>query len=1444
MKNLFTYPLNSGTYYVDPTHIGDGTYGVSQRIDEMLNGTYNFWKTIDPVSDLSATWQNTTDDISKFINYFDHYKEGENLTIHDIYQLPLIVVDKELNTADQTGYNLNIRVWDDYDADPGLTHLAAEFTLPSWNSYYTGYDLVPSGFNNALTFLNDSAFTSLFEAEMSDATTMLLRNRSNLNQLKIYSKRHSTPIHDAVADTTVIFTDAAHGLANGTPFDINVEFDSNLQQIIFERKDGPLYVDITGPNTYNLYYDEAQTVPVKYPPYSGQMFYSLVTDSSGNLEMYYYIPDEESVTDSSIMSFGYDSTGITFLSDGDEIGFNENSAINVMLKNIGGDVYAKTETVETAYLPSLTWEDWTTTTQFNDFHDFIDSNDYGPPGYKSWANEIIEKDGDSIIVGGTTVNYGTWYQYYLDGNQINKPYERFLYKPEGLKKVSLWKETGLTTPWNISDLEDEIGLRTAYTGDDILTTPVDVRDLNVLGFGYYEALPLINHVAADPADLDPSKTLVLDEFVIRKRPIQGEDRVVLQLDDDYTYTSGTTTYYVGENTNTLTATGFYAYDSAGNEYIPKHFENLRVNVDFDQTAGNTLVYGGMKYFYDTENSPSTADWLPVNYFYPDNKLAPWRVGTDPSYPPYRENLYADDDTTVLNSGTRYFALDLPAEFADGDFATVLAANDISYTSLGQDLDGMSVHTDTSAAADQMYEMPISSLWNGSISYGEFPGVKTQNPFLGHYLNGYTYHLSKFTDDSVPDPTSNFGVVGVAEDTLHYLTNTCSFSINGDKTGSINNNTAKEFMVPFIASVDGTWRVLIHYFDSVTTIPAAGANPTYYTPNTDGFMVFELNTDGTIGKNVDVSGLSSSAEIFTYGQTPVWADRSAVTDGASFAVTQNGTYNGYKKYTTTDTGLRTGDIVHFTSGVQTIQLVALQMSTGDWIFPRWYTTSAFTDLQAGTDLGSSNTLYHRRETVGRTFTNDLYLGSFDTLTVDEERVNRYAVGTSDGVQIAHGADYQFKDNWEILLNVADSYVQTMSLGITPDVNTVGRFLEPTNDAVPGYVYQVDVPNNDDPTTGTFTPDTTADNPRFRAASATLKLPGNQIYVAISETGNVTPGSETPNSWFPAGGAIQYPTTNELNCTIAPTLNSDELLTAITLGARGRYDSSGDIAIALRPGANDFPYDIYPFYTQTNTGVIGDPGTLVEDRLENEFLGGQLTGTSNNQAWFSTFDIVTGDHPVRVWPTHVKPMTVEVSTRANNFGSVSATNNISTIVPVNKTIMVTVEYPPLTKEQFKPFQAIWSMAGSGTVFRLPLADEIFGDPSQNPDASALRVVGTQTVGDTEYWKVQGLPASTTNAIKKGQVFYTGNNHTGGTVTVANNCDSNVYGEALVVFAEQEYDMPSKDNTTLLYAQVPWVNASISQSPGFEYTINTDETVNLAVTFALDKYDTTAYQNQDID
>lgn len=86
MKDIFTYPSNASTNYIDPLYDGaDNTEGLNKRIDELRLGTYLAWGGASPTKTTAQLMQG----YSKYINYIDYFNEG-NVKIYDLWENELV----------------------------------------------------------------------------------------------------------------------------------------------------------------------------------------------------------------------------------------------------------------------------------------------------------------------------------------------------------------------------------------------------------------------------------------------------------------------------------------------------------------------------------------------------------------------------------------------------------------------------------------------------------------------------------------------------------------------------------------------------------------------------------------------------------------------------------------------------------------------------------------------------------------------------------------------------------------------------------------------------------------------------------------------------------------------------------------------------------------------------------------------------------------------------------------------------------------------------------------------------------------------------------------------------------------------------------------------------------------------------------------------------------
>jgi len=98
LKDIWNYPFNGASGHVADTAnwSGDNSYGVDQRCNELLDGTYKSWPNLDPVADLSQTSFLLSSNIARYKNYLDSELGSENFSFYKIYRSPIVVATKKL----------------------------------------------------------------------------------------------------------------------------------------------------------------------------------------------------------------------------------------------------------------------------------------------------------------------------------------------------------------------------------------------------------------------------------------------------------------------------------------------------------------------------------------------------------------------------------------------------------------------------------------------------------------------------------------------------------------------------------------------------------------------------------------------------------------------------------------------------------------------------------------------------------------------------------------------------------------------------------------------------------------------------------------------------------------------------------------------------------------------------------------------------------------------------------------------------------------------------------------------------------------------------------------------------------------------------------------------------------------------------------------------------
>lgn len=125
MRDIFTYPNNASTYYIDPRYIGDNTAGFQKRINDLMNeNIYN----IDTPPPQSLT--DTMTFLGRYYNFYDGFGRS-NITLFDFKQFEMAEIVTRSLAVPVT------QIASNSDGSATITTSRAHgFTAPSGNVKY------------------------------------------------------------------------------------------------------------------------------------------------------------------------------------------------------------------------------------------------------------------------------------------------------------------------------------------------------------------------------------------------------------------------------------------------------------------------------------------------------------------------------------------------------------------------------------------------------------------------------------------------------------------------------------------------------------------------------------------------------------------------------------------------------------------------------------------------------------------------------------------------------------------------------------------------------------------------------------------------------------------------------------------------------------------------------------------------------------------------------------------------------------------------------------------------------------------------------------------------------------------------------------------------------------------------------------------------------------
>lgn len=264
--NIFKYPNDSGTGYIDSDYYGTSTTGWLGRMNELVDGNYLAWAGTSPTA-TPAQFAKATGEFNKAI---DNQSELDNMSMYDIWYYPIVTIDSEQILANCSSVNVN--------DTPGVDLSPSEFNISSstGNGLVNGDVVKLDGFDGSMSNYNGSSF---FYKDAGGGVANLYSNSDlTTSPLFIPAGIADVPIefvyptaYDSTNDAVQVKLSMG---GNGALYDnFSIDFanaDDATKPYQSMLHDGPggtyqLYIDkVTGTDTFQLYTDSGMTTPLTY----------------------------------------------------------------------------------------------------------------------------------------------------------------------------------------------------------------------------------------------------------------------------------------------------------------------------------------------------------------------------------------------------------------------------------------------------------------------------------------------------------------------------------------------------------------------------------------------------------------------------------------------------------------------------------------------------------------------------------------------------------------------------------------------------------------------------------------------------------------------------------------------------------------------------------------------------------------------------------------------------------------------------------------------------------------------------------------------------------------------------------------------------------------------------------------------------------------------------
>ena len=1403
MRQIFTYPNNLATDYIDPNYVGDSYTGFHNRIETLIAGAYKTW--LNPLA-ITATTSETMQNISKFGSFYENVSYAGHLSRYDFWQQPLVVATKKLidsvpMTADATTQPMSV-------------------TVTTTGDFNDGMRVTTSGVDGTFGVTIDRGdYPELYAKIISPTEIQLATDQALTNLVSFIGGGISFPV--TFDDVLQISGRYMHEDAQG-----NLITSDYLGSGFWE-------LDLTtvfGSN--NVIVPDGSAITFSQPGTSW--------DNDNLLFGTYYIYKfpagfPNSPTSEHVYAL-YTSLPVDFTSQSGRASTYNNLEFPLNGTTFNGTILPGTKKIEipgaASQLPD-SGQLWVTEAGQITWHS---GHTFGPNGteaskdglpaqsyaeFFTYENKVYDAVNNTTTIEIPNLNSAYWSSTKTATVDFNVS---FMNRPQVTQGSDLppgtmpdngygWATVNnarvkLSKPWATDYIDGQAFYIPTGSGNSY---PGDARsnNLDAAPYPYYlKSVPALETSTYKIYDVyrNSSMTTLIDLSYYNNFLIPFYAVPTLQTDGSIAF---------GESAQSLVTQTTRHVSPSQNIYYASNWDTLFGT--YIQAADDYPAYGIQNgEFLTLDWNASSSTFTVVGKSQQSTRMNQWPFGvpSDEQTPsPYPTNLAFNYSGGSYDGQPRFWLLKSIAD------TIINSSNQVIMTPTGPLMQGSGTFWNDHFK----YNTTIASekVFTASSQYITYNNKQFTLMYGGAWDNTSPSNILKDNFRYVPVPSNgpvfsqdipalNIGRIEI------YTYDTTTAPTQYD----FNNGTeVTDFPSSFPSRNSGGYPT-----SAFQTATAAPANYTGVT-GTNGYCRFDNPvTQGQYKKQLDVytNHAKTVANVnFDWTTRPYTGVTNSVDpagDNYPVGIDVSGTnvewYMGAIDWVLAQPLQLTMNNSGGTPFVKTVYVKKLQASS----YIEFYNDNALTNPYTSTDFISDWTPYIDASDTGylQVFTQEPVYAPSGGNGFKYGDVDVAAVNSTTRLKATTTSPFVIEYPSMSTMQMTGLYVEQHQSDLADLPDKTSTAIIPLN---PNPTGGMTLPLSNS-TTGNIGPYTAGGSNPYEIDTVSLLLPGNQKYTYQNSSNVTTPGAQTNTSkyWEAGSTTPSYYTNGAVSAQFTTTVDTDGYLQDVQLveqsGSEGAYPTGEDIIVLI----------------ENRTDQYVPPAPTPHEIADAEDI-------------FDTHDEWVGNlaSDLKTWPNHISPASASIVYNQPTIANMSQNGVKYTRRSGFTKWVLEVEYPPMKAKDFQKFHAMaQAMQGQSKsiYFKLRNADDVsilWADMMDtNSSLSALNIPTSYSQGFTPQGsyvlRLEGLTASDPEAFREGEVFLAGENENGSLHTAIGAAASNVFGEARV---RMPYPLRSNLAQTAKVDKNPeWAIVTLN-SDAFEYSVDVNNYYTLSVAFDLDQW-----------